>query len=67
MQNVELRPSAPGGLQDFRRPRQSDPSGLRSFDVYGFSLSLHFGRGARTGRPDQAWRNLSRSVGSVLN
>jgi hypothetical protein len=33
----------------------------------GFSLSFHFGRDARTGRPTQAWRCLSRIVDTVLN
>ncbi len=66
MREVELGPSVASGLEDFRRPRQSDPSGLRSFDVYGVSLSLHFGRGARTAHPVQGWRTLSRLAGSVL-
>jgi hypothetical protein len=34
---------------------------------YGFSLSFHFRRDARTGRPTQAWRCLSRIVGTVPN
>ncbi|MFZ0636667.1 MAG: hypothetical protein WA755_09155 [Candidatus Acidiferrales bacterium] len=66
MREVELGPSVASGLEDFRRPRQSDPSGLRSFDVYGVSLSLHFGRSARTAHPVQGWRTLSRLAGSVL-
>jgi hypothetical protein len=66
MQNMQLGPSA-GGLQDFRSPRQNYPGGLRSVDLYGFSLSFHLGRGAQVGRPTQAWRSLSRIVATVLN
>jgi len=67
MQNVQLGPSASGGLQDFRPPRQSYPGGPHSVDLYGVSLNFHFGRNARTGRPTQVWRCLSRIVGAVLN
>jgi len=67
MQNVQLGPSAAGGLQDFRPPRESYPGGPRSVDLYGVSLSFHFGRNARTGRPPQVWRSLSRMVSSVQN
>jgi|HubBroStandDraft_6_1064221.scaffolds.fasta_scaffold158362_2 hypothetical protein len=67
MQNVQLGPSASGGLWDFRPPRQSYPGGPRSLDLYGVSVSYHFGRGARTGSPPHLWRSLSRFVGSVLN
>src|ERR1700730_13030481 len=38
MQNVQLGPSAAGGLQDFRPPRESYPGGPRSVDLYGFSM-----------------------------
>jgi hypothetical protein len=67
MQNVQLGPSASGGLQDFRPPRQSYPGGPRSVDLYGVSLSFHFGHNARTGRPPPVWRCLSRIVGSARN
>ena len=67
MQNVQLGPSASGGMQDFRPPRESYPGGPRSVDLYGVSLSFHFGRNARTGRPPQVWRCLSRIVSSVRN
>jgi len=64
MQNVELGPSAGGGL---RPQRQSYPGGPRSVDLYGVSLSFHFGRDVDVGRPAHAWRCLSRIVGTVLN
>ena len=67
MQNVQLGPSASGGLWDFRPPRQSYPGGPRSLDLYGVSLSYHFGQAARTGSPPHLWRSLSRFVGSILN
>ena len=67
MQNVQLGPSASGGLWDFRPRRQSYPGGPRSLDLYGVSVSYHFGRAARTGSPPHLWRSLSRFVGSILN
>jgi hypothetical protein len=67
MQNMQLGPSVGGGLQDFRSPRQNYPGGPRSVDLYGFSLSFHFGRDAQVGHPIQAWRCLSRIVATVLN
>ena len=65
MQNVQLGPSAGGGLLDFRPPRQSYPGGPRSIDLYGVSLSFHFGRDAQIGRPTQIWRCLARIVGAA--
>jgi hypothetical protein len=67
MQNVQLGPSAGGGLLDFRPQRQGYPGGPRSFGLYGINLSFHFGRDAGTGRSTQAWRCLSPLVGTVLN
>jgi hypothetical protein len=67
MQNVQLGPSASGGLWDFRPPRQSYPGGPRSLDLYGISVSYHFGRAARAGSPPHLRRSLSRFVGSILN
>jgi hypothetical protein len=64
--HMQLGPSAGGGLQDFRPPRQSYPAGPRSVDLYGVSLSFHFGRDAQVGHPTQAWRCLSRIVGTAL-
>jgi hypothetical protein len=65
MQDVQLGPSAGGGLQDFRPPRQSYPGGPRSVDLYGISLSFHFGRDAQIGRPTQIWRCLARVAGTA--
>src|ERR1700730_15113727 len=66
--HVQLGPSAGGRVQDFRSPRQSYPAGPRSVDLYGISLSFHFGRDAQVGHPTrQAWRCLSRIVSAVLN
>jgi hypothetical protein len=60
MKNVQLGPSAAGGLLDFRPPRQGYPGGPRSFGLYGVNLSFHFGRDAQLGRPTQIWRCLAR-------
>ena len=65
MQNVQLGPSASGGLWDFRPPRDRYPGGPRSVDLYGVSLSFGIGPGARTGPPTQVWRFLSRIIGTV--
>jgi hypothetical protein len=66
MQNVQLGPSAAGGLRDFHPPRESYPHGPRSIDLYGISVSIHLGRNAPTERPLQVRRCLSRIVGDVL-
>ena len=63
MQNMELGPSAAGGLQDSRLLRQGYPGGPRSVDLYGVSLSFHFGRDAQIGRPAQIWQCLAQIVG----
>jgi hypothetical protein len=65
MQNVQLGPSAAGGLLDFRPPRQGYPGGLRSVGLYGVNLSFHFGRDAQIGRPTQIWRCLARIAGAA--
>jgi hypothetical protein len=65
MQNVQLGPSAGGGLLDFRPQRQGYPGGPRSFGLYGVNLSFHFGRDAQIGRPTQIWRCLTRIVGAA--
>lgn len=67
MQNVQLGPSAAGGLQDFRPFRPNHPGEPGSLDFYGLSLGFHFGRDAQIGRPIQAWRSLPRIFGAVLN
>jgi len=65
VQNVQLGPSPAGGLQDFRPLRPGYPGGPRSVDLYGVSLSFHFGRDAQIGRPIQIWRRLARIVGAA--
>jgi hypothetical protein len=46
-QNVQLGPSAAGGLLDYRPPRQNYPRGRLSVHLSGISLSFHFGRDAQ--------------------
>jgi hypothetical protein len=65
MRNVQLGPSVTSFLQDFRPQRQSYPGGPRSVDLYGVSLSFHFGRDAQIGRPAPIWRCLARIVGAA--
>jgi hypothetical protein len=65
MQNVQLGPSAAGGLLDYRPPRQSYPGGPRSIGFYGVSLSFHFGRDAQIARPAQIWQSLARIRAAV--
>jgi hypothetical protein len=65
MRNMQLGPSAAAGLQDFRPPRQGYPGGPHSVDLYGLSLSFHFGRDAQIGRPTQIWRSLARIAGGA--
>ena len=64
-QNVQLGPSAAGGLLDFRPPRQAYPGGPRSVGLYGVNLSFHFGRDAQIGRPTQIWRYFARIAGAA--
>jgi hypothetical protein len=65
MQNVQLGPSAAGGLLDFRPSRQGYPGGPRSVGLYGVSLTIHFGRDAQVGHPTQIWRYMARIVGAA--
>jgi hypothetical protein len=67
MQNVQLGPSAGGGLLDYRPERQGYPGGPRSFGLCGVNLSFHFGRDSRTRPPTQVVRRMTRFVGAVLN
>jgi hypothetical protein len=67
VQNVLLGPQAYGGMQGFRSSRLGYPGGPRSAHFSGLSLTVHFGRGAQTGGPVEAWRRLSRVVGNALN
>jgi hypothetical protein len=62
MQNVQLGPSAAGGLLDFRPRRQNYPNEPRSITLCGLGLSFHLGRNAQIGRPAQVWRSLARIV-----
>ncbi len=66
-QNLQLGPLGYGGMEGFRPPRLSYPGGPRSVHLSGLSLSFHFGGEARTGRPTQVWRRITRFVGTVLN
>jgi hypothetical protein len=67
IQNVQLGPLAYGNMQGFRSQRQGYPGGLPSVHFSSVSLTIHFGRDVRTGRPTQEWRRLSRIVATVLN
>jgi len=66
-QNVLLGPLAYGCMQAFRSSRQGYPGGPPSVHFSGLSLTLHFGRNARTGHSVEAWRRLARMVDNVLN
>jgi hypothetical protein len=63
-QSLQLGLLGYGGMKGFLPLAQSYSGGTRSTRL---SISFHFGRDARTERPAQAWRNLSRIVGTVLN
>jgi hypothetical protein len=63
MQNVQLGPSAAGGLLDFRPQRQAYMVGPRSVELYGVNLTFHFGRNLQAERPAPVWRSLARLVG----
>ncbi len=67
IQNVQLNPFDDGGMRGSRLPGQSYPGGPRSGRLSGLNLNFHFGRDARTGHSAQAWRRLSRILGTVLN
>lgn len=67
MQNVQLGPSAAGGLLDYRPQRLGSPGGPRSVGLYGFNLSFHLGRDSRTSPPTQVVRRMTRFVSAVLN
>jgi hypothetical protein len=65
LRNAQLGPSVVSFLQDFRPQRESYPGGPRSVDLYGVSLSFHFGRDAQIGRPTQIWRYIARIVAAA--
>ena len=58
MQSVQFGPSGAGGL---RLPQQNYAAGPRSMDLYGVSLSLHFGRDAKIERPTPIWQWLAQT------
>jgi hypothetical protein len=66
-QNVQLGPLGYGGIEGFHPSRQSYLGGPLSVHFCGLSLSFHVGRDSRARRPTQAWRRLTRIVGTVLN
>jgi hypothetical protein len=66
-QNMQFGPFGSGGTGGFRSTRQSYIGGPPSVHFCGFSLSFHFGRDSRTSHPTQAWRRMTRFVGTVLN
>jgi hypothetical protein len=63
MQSVQFGPSAAGGL---RLPQQNYAAGPRSMDLYGVSLSFHFGRDAKIERPTPIWQWLAQTREKVL-
>ena len=63
MQSVQFGPSGAGGL---RLPQQNYAAGPRSMDLYGVSLSFHFGRDAKIGRPTPIWQWLAQTREKVL-
>jgi hypothetical protein len=65
MQNVQLGPSAAGGLLDFRPQRPGCLGGPASVHSTGLSLSFHFGRDAQIGRPAQIWQRIARIHAAV--
>lgn len=61
-QNVQLGPSAFGGLQNLCSPQGGYHGGPRSVRFYGLSLSFHFERHEEIGRPTQTWHAFARCV-----
>jgi hypothetical protein len=56
-----------GGMSGFRFAAQSYPSYPGGPHSGNLSLSFHFGRDVRTGRPTKAWQRLSGIVSAALN
>ena len=67
IQNGQLGPTFNGAMRGYHLSGQNYPGRQRSVHLSGLSLSFHFRRDARTGRPTQAWRRMTRFVGAVLN
>jgi hypothetical protein len=63
MQDAQFGPVGFHGSQGFLSSRQAYPADPSSV---GLSLSFHFGRGARSERPVQAVRRITRFLGAVL-
>lgn len=66
-QNVQLGLLGYGGMEGFRSPLQSYPGGSLAVHFSGLSLSFRLGRDSRTRHATQAWRRITRFVGTVLN
>jgi hypothetical protein len=60
MQNVLLGALAYGGIEGFRSSRLGYPGGPSSVHYSGLSMTFHFSRNARIGRPIQTWWHLLR-------
>ena len=60
-QNTQLGPLSHSAPQYFRLSRQSYVGAPRSLDLYGVSLSWHFGS-EHAERPSQIWQRLARIV-----
>jgi hypothetical protein len=60
MQNVLLGALAYGGIEGFRPSRLVYPGGPSSVHYSGLSMTFHFSRNARIGRPIQNWWRLLR-------
>ena len=67
IQNGQLGLAGVGAMRGSLLSAQSYPGGPRSVHLSGLSLSLRFGRDARTGRPAQLWRRVTRMMDAVLN
>jgi len=59
-QNVLLGALAYGGIEGFRSSRLGYPGGPSSVHYSGLSMTFHFSRTARIGRPIQTWWHLLR-------
>jgi hypothetical protein len=66
IQNGQLGLAGNGAMRGSHLSGQSYPGGPPSIRLSGLSLSLRFGRDARTGHSAQLWRRLTRTVGAVL-
>ena len=67
IQSTPLNPFDNCGNQRPFLRRQPYPRSLCPVDVFGISLSFHFGRDARIEHPVQGWRRLIRVAGTALH